>query len=184
MFNAKLRILLIFGLFLLVGVFGVDCAPKEAEMGFEEFQDFNLEQLRTLQVKLTYVGPQKKPIPTLAFASHFDVVDMEKFRQFRRSGFDYGNDDFPNIWTFTCSPEELQQMIESVGEVEAVRQGKVIGEFLSFMMYNTTPEGDKAFEAILDAETSELLLNKIRGAFDTGNTGGIAALDGLAQILF
>ena len=184
MLNTKLRASLIFGLLLLVGGFGANCAPKEAEMGFDEFQDFNLEQLRTLQVKLTYVGIQTKPIPTVAFTSHFNALDMAKFKPLCRPGFDYGNDDLPNIWTFTCSPEELQQMIKSVGEIEAVRQGEVIGEFLSFMMYNTTPEGDKAFEAILDAETSKLLLSKIRAALDTGNTGGIETLDGLAQILF
>jgi len=183
MFNTKLITLLIFGLLLLVGGFGVNCAPEEAEMGFDEFQDFNLEQLRTLQVKLTYVGIQEEPIPTVAFTSSFNTVDMEKFRPFRRSGFHYGNDDLPNIWTFTCSPEELKGMIDAVGEIEAVRQGEVIGEFLSFMMYNTTSEGDKAFEAILDAETSKLLLSKIRAALDTGNTGGIETLDGLAQIL-
>ena len=184
MFNTKLITLLIFGLLLLVGGFGVNCAPKEAEMGFEEFQDFNLEQLRTLQVKLTYVGIQEEPIPTVAFTSYFNVLEIAKFKPFRRPGFHYGNDDLANIWTFTCSPDELQQMIESVGEVEAVRQGEVIGEFLSFMMYNTTPEGDKAFEAILDAETSKLLLDKIRAALDTGNTKGIGTIDNLAQILF
>jgi hypothetical protein len=179
-----LRILLCFVLFIVICAVSGSCAPKEAEMGFKVFQDFDLEQLRTLQVKLTYVGAQKKPIPTVAFTSSFNTVDMEKFKPFRRSGFHYGNDDLPNIWTFTCSPEELKGMIDAVGEIEAVRQGEVIGEFLSFMMYNTTPEGDKAFEAILDAETSKLLLSKIRAALDTGNTEGIETLDGLAQILF
>jgi hypothetical protein len=183
MFNTKLRTLVIFGLLLLVGGLGVNCVPKEAEMGFEEFQAFDLQQLHTLQVKLTYVGKQTEPIPTVAFTSSFNTVDMEKFKPFRRSGFHYGNDDIPDIWTFACSPEELKRIIDAVGEIEAVRQGKVVGEFLSFMMYNTTPAGDKAFEAILDAETSKLLLSKIRAALDTGNTEGIATLDGLAQVL-
>lgn len=184
MLRTGLRILLCFVLFIVICAVSGSCAPKEAEMGFKEFQDFDLEQLRTLQVKLTYVGTQDKPIPTVAFTSSFNTVDMEKFKPFRRSGFHYGNDDLPNIWTFACSPEELQQMIKSVGEIEAVSQGEVIGEFLSFMMYNTTSKGDKAFEAILDAETGELLLEEIRAALDPANVEGLETLDQWAQILF
>ncbi len=184
MLNNKLRTLLIFGLFLLIGGMGFNCAPKEAEMGFKEFQASNLQQLRTLQVKLTYVGEQDKPIPTVAFTSQFNTLDLEKFRPFRRPGFHYGNDDLPNIWTFTCSPEELQRMVNTLGEIQAVRQGKVIGEFLSFMMYNTTPAGEKVHEAILDAEMTKLLLEKIKASLDPANKEGIEILDRLAQILF
>ncbi|MBM3149180.1 MAG: hypothetical protein FJ008_01990 [Chloroflexi bacterium] len=152
-------------------------------MEFKEFQDFDLQQLQTLQVKLTYVGSQKKPIPTVAFTSHFNVLDMEKFRPFRRDGFDYGNDDIA-VWTFTCSPEELQRITKSAGEIQVVRRGEVIGEFLSFMMLNTTLRGDRVHEAILDAETSRLLLEKLRAALEPGNTQGIETFDQLMQILF
>ena len=183
MFNTKLRTLLIFGLLLLVGGLGFNCASQEAEMGFKEFEAFDLEQLRTLQVKLTYVGLQSKPFPTIAFTSHLNVLDMEKFIPYRRPGFDYGNDGI-FVWTFTCSPEELQQMIESVGEIEAVRRGEVIGEFLSFMMYNTTPAGEKAHEAILDAETTELLLEAISAALDPASEEGVEILDEWTQTFF
>jgi len=179
------RALLSFVLIVSICAISGSCgAPKGEDMGFAEFEEFNLEQLRTLQVKLTYVGPQRRPIHTVAFTSDLNVLDMERFRPFRRAGFHYGNDDLPSNWTFTCSPEELQGMIKSVGEIGAVRQGKVIGECLSFMMYNTTPQGDRAFEAILDAETSELLLSKIKAALAPGNKEGIETLDRLAQILF
>ncbi len=153
-------------------------------MAFKEFQAFNVEQVRTLQMKLTYVGEQDKPVPTVAFTSHFNVLDMGKFKPYRRPGFHYGNDDLPNLWAFTCSPEELQKIIKAVGEIRVVRRGEVIGEFISFMMHNTTPDGDRVHEAILDADTSKLLFEKIKAALDPANKEGIGTIDQLTRVLF
>jgi len=184
MFNTRLITLLVLGLLLLIGGLGFNCTSQDTEMEFKEFEGFDLEQLRTLQAKLTYVGWQEEPIPTVAFTSPFNVLDMAKFEPFRRPGFPYHNDDYPDILTFNCSTEELQRIIKSVGEIEAVRRGEVIGECLSFMMYNTTPAGEKAHEAILDTETSRLLVEKIKTSLDPANEEGIEILDYLAQILY
>lgn len=182
MSSRKIKGLAVLILIVVTCICSLNCQPAEAEM-FKRFKAFNLEQLETLQVKLTYVGPQKKAVPTVAFTSHSNVVDMEKFKPFRRPGFHYGNDDL-KVLTFTCTTEELQRVIKYAGEIAAVRQGKVIGEFLSFMMCNTTPEGDIALEAILDAENSRVLLEKIRAALEPTNKEGMDILDRLAQILF
>lgn len=181
--HLRLTALLFFASLALICGLGVNCTPKEAKIAFKEFQAFDPQQLRTLQVKLTYVGAQDKPVPTVAFTSNFNVLDLQKFKPYRRPGFDYSNDDII-VWTFVCSPEELQRIIKSVGEIRAVRRGEVIGEFMSFMMHNTTPVGDRVHETILNADTTKLLLEKIKASLDPENTEGTGTLDQLMQILF
>src|SRR5215216_6848272 len=46
---------------------------------YSDFQAMSLEQLKTLQVKLTYVGIQGKAIASLAFTSSFNTLDLNKF---------------------------------------------------------------------------------------------------------
>jgi len=54
--------------------------PPQVLSSFEEFKAMDLSELRTLQAKLTYIGTQTKPIPTVAFTSYFHVLDMDRFK--------------------------------------------------------------------------------------------------------
>lgn len=181
------RSLLLLGLLIMTVSLGSASTLDQGEMSmatFDEFQSFDLQDLRTLQVKLTFVGTQEKPVPSVVFTSFYNVLDLERFKPFRRSGIHYGNDDLAVVLNFTTTPGELRRMIDSLGEIPAVRTGEVVGGFLSFMMHNLTERGEKAFEAILDLENAELFLTTIRSSMDPSNGMALHVLDSLVGILF
>lgn len=58
-------------------------APAEVPprfSAFSEFQAMSLRDLDSLQVKLTDVGPRRRPIPTIVFTTPTGAIDLEAFR--------------------------------------------------------------------------------------------------------
>lgn len=154
-------------------------APAEAEplSEFADFQNLGPDDLATLQVKLTYVGPQGKAIPTVAFAA--GPVDMSRFLPFRRDGVHYGNDDL-GAETFAATTAELQAAIDAAGGIPAATTTDPAADaLLSFMLQASPDGGDIGFEAILDHEDARFLLDALRLALDAGNAQGRDALAGL-----
>lgn len=76
--------------------------------------------LRTLQVKLTYVGSQTKAIPTVAFTTFHHLLQVEWFRALRTSGLSYANDE-QDIWNFTVLPEEMLRVAQAFAGHDATR---------------------------------------------------------------
>lgn len=138
---------------------------------YGDFQAMSLEQLKTLQVKLTYVGVQNAAIATVAFTTVFNTLDLDKFKPFRRTGISYGNDDFVPVQTFNATPQEMKDTIDNVAALPNVTAGGVASKsYLSFSMLNTSG-GTKVFEAVLNkADTSELFA-KLRLALHANKAG-------------
>jgi hypothetical protein len=146
---------------------------------YGDFQAMSLEQLKSLQVKLTYVGVQNAPIATVAFTTAFNTLDLTKFKPFRRVGISYGNDDFVPVETFNASPEEMKDIIDKVAALPTVIAGGVATKpYLSFAMLNTSG-GTKAFEAVLNKTDSAELFTKLRLALNA-NKGGLRKLSEMA----
>lgn len=186
------RFLAIIGscLILLFAPMNVHTVSRDAQFSpllvssFDEFEAFELAELQNLQVKLTYLGEQTRPILTVVFGSLLHVVSMENFKPFRKSGVDYGNDDLPTVRNFTSRPDELQRMIQLVGTIPVVRAGVREGEFLSFMMVNELRGEIKGFEAILNARDAESLLRLITASLDIDNGIGLMILNSFSRALF
>jgi hypothetical protein len=138
---------------------------------FPDFQAMSLDQLTALQVKLTFVGEQEKAVPTVAFTSTTNAVDLSKFVPFRRVGIDYSNDDGP-ISTFAATPSELQAVVQEVGKVPPVPPGGVAAlPYISFSLFNSVNGVDKAFEVILNELDGIPLFQALRTALRTNRTG-------------
>jgi len=135
---------------------------------YSDFQAMNLEQLKTLQVKLTYVGAQNKGNPSLAFTSSFNTLDLSMFVPFRRPNINYSNDD-SKVVTFTASPEELKAVIDNVAALPNVTAGGVATEpFLSFGLLNNSG-GIKAFESVMNQADALAVFSKLRLALQANN---------------
>ncbi len=105
--------------FIITATLGV-CVPMARSQSFSPFSDFqglSPTQLTTLQVKLTFTGPQEKPIQTVAFTSTGNTLDLSKFVPFQRPGIPYGNDE-GNVRSFKVSVAELQSMIQGVAQTK------------------------------------------------------------------
>ena len=133
---------------------------------FKPFTKMNLEELKTLQVKLTYLGIQNKPFKTIVFTSQWNKLDMKKFVPYRRQGFGYMNDDFA-MQSFIATPEELQSLILSVSSFAPVAGGQIAkNPFLSIMFFNSTAQGDQIHEAVLSYEQTQEFFIYFRGALE------------------
>jgi hypothetical protein len=147
--------------------------PKGTPQMFSTYSDFqamSLEQLKTLQVKLTYVGAQLEPISTVAFTSSFNTLELAKFVPFRRPGIHYGNDN-SGVQTFAATPEELKAIIDNVGTLPNITAGGVASDpFLSFALFNSAGS-DKAFEAVLNQADALSLFDKLRLALQNNKIG-------------
>lgn len=128
---------------------------------YSDFQAMTLQELDTLQVKLTYVGTRRSVFPSLAFTSPSNTFNLSDFTPFQRTEIDYFLDSI-KVDTFTASSSELQAVIDNIGTLPNVTAGGVAASvYLSFALFNSQP-GDKGFEAVLDKSDATALFDKLR----------------------
>src|SRR5262245_25947924 len=157
---------------VLLGVFWSNVAAGQSFSPYSVFQSMSLTDLATLQVKLTYVGPQREVHQTVLFAASPSVFNLSLFLPFRRPGISYSNDN-ASVLSFTASTTELKAVIDNVGLLPNVTAGGVSSSpYLSFALLNTAG-GTKAFEAILDLTDAASLFTQIRLALAQNTSGGL-----------
>jgi hypothetical protein len=138
---------------------------------YSEFQAMTLNQLNTLQVKLTFVGAQEGPIPTVAFTSPANVLDLSKFVPFRRPDISYANDEIA-VKSFTASTTELKAVIDDAGMIPAVvAGGEAADTYVSFALCNTVATSVKVFEVVLSHDDTVVLFQALRKALATNAEG-------------
>lgn len=143
---------------------------------YSDFQSMTLDQLKTLQVKLTYVGPQSEGTSTVAFTSSLNTLDLSKFLPFRRPGISYSNDD-SGVQTFAATPDELKVIIDNVATLPNVTAGSASPDgILSFGLLNSAG-ATKAFESIVNENDALALLRQIRLALQNNKLGFRALAD-------
>ncbi len=74
-----------------------------AEKGFDQ-----------IRMKLTYIGPQTKPIPTVILRIQDLNVGKESFYPVQRDYKIYGNDTGPYVNVFNLSPTEFKKILTAV----------------------------------------------------------------------
>jgi hypothetical protein len=141
--------------------------------------------LRTLQVKLTYVGPQTKPRPTVVFTTFHHLMQMAWFLPMRRDDLPYGNDDVA-VWNFTVTPEELKHIVEALLKIATTgRSAEDTPPFLSLMLcLRESRLGDVAGELVLGEGAAESMILALYQALDETNGVGRAVVTLQRQVLF
>lgn len=143
---------------------------------YSDFQSMSLSQLATLQIKLTYVGPQGPAIPTTVFSPA--APDLTVFVPFQHTGISYDNDNLP-IHAVSVTAADLQTIINKVSALPNVTAGSVDSQtYLSFSMVNTG-SGVNGFEAVLNLANASDLLRKFRTALPA-NPAAVQQLTDLA----
>jgi hypothetical protein len=126
--------------------------------------------LQTLQVKLTYVGPQLKGRSSVVFTTFYHLLDMDWFRPLRRAGLSYANDDV-DVWSFTVAPDEMTRVVATLArtEVVAAPRASALAHVSLMLVLEKSRLGDVAIEVILDAAQSAEVTDAILEALDSGN---------------
>lgn len=154
---------------LVVSIFaGGPALYAQAFTPYSDFQQLTISQMSTVQLKLTYVGPQKDVIPSVGlFAGGGFSVGI--FAPFLRSGFSYDNDNAV-LHTVSVSSVEMKAIIDGVATLPSVTVGLVaVPELISFSLSNSVPVA-KVFEAILDKAQAASVFDKLRTALIANKT--------------
>jgi hypothetical protein len=140
--------------------------------------------LRPLQVKLTYVGPQTKSVPTVVFTTFYHIPVLNWFVGLRTPGLHYSNDDIA-LWSFTVTPEEMSQVVNAIAQPDIVPENRESGDpFLSFMMAAQGSRiGSIGFETVVNCDQFSVLSETIRNALDSTNQLARSVIDRQRQLI-
>jgi hypothetical protein len=141
--------------------------------------------LRTLQIKFTYVGSQPKPLPSVVFTSFYHLARMEWFLPLRSSNLHYANDDIA-LWNFTVTPEEIHSVVTVLAGMPILQASREATEpYLSLMLaIRDSRLGEIATEVVLNRTNAELLMAAVFNALDKGNGVGRMVIKLQQQQLF
>lgn len=145
---------------------------------FDDLKNLGRPPAASSLVKLTYLGPQDEPIPTIGFSS--SGYDVKRFEPCHRPGLSYGNDAMA-LETVPVSDKELDSIVsilenptESSKLVRPVVKGQV-GErpLLSVSVLWRSGEKDRCFEAVFDSAESKEFFVLLRGTMENNAQGRI-----------
>lgn len=140
--------------------------------------------LRPLQVKLTYVGPQTKSVPTVVFTTFYHIPVLNWFVGLRTPGLHYSNDDIA-LWNFTVTPEEMSRVVNAIAKSDIVPENRESGDpLLSLMMVAQGSRiGSIGFEAVVTYDQFRVLSDTIRNALDSTNHLARGVIDRQRQLI-
>jgi hypothetical protein len=134
------------------------------------------DQLTRAQGKITYLGEQSKPIPTVLFFSEGFVSELDKFFKMQTDPTPYDNDMLPSTLSFTVSPAEFHRILQSVKPVLEVLDPSAQPEFLSFTVAYSTDSDWIGQEFRLDYEQGAAFYTSLIGALGPDNDVGREAV--------
>jgi hypothetical protein len=140
----------------------------------ESILEATSQQLRQAQAKITYLGPQTKPIPTVVFGTEGWEIAKDAFIKVQSRP--YANDELPYTARFTVKPAEFNRILLAVKPLvlkEDVAKG---GEFLSFAIVRQANGEYTGHEFRIGPLCGKQFYERIIGALEPENHLGRAAL--------
>jgi hypothetical protein len=149
--------------------------PAPSAASFKPFARMSAAQLKTLQVKLTYVGTQLKPLPSIGFSSKSGTFQLG---QFAASHLVYPNDQLGAISSCRPTTTQLHSFLQRLSKVTALTSGKSdAGSLLNFALVNKAG-GTKEFDEFLGTARVRRLYAQLRSMGCAGAANSQAPLIG------
>ena len=124
--------------------------------------------LRPLQIRLKFVGTQKKSVPAVAFTTFHHLLVPEWFTELGTSG---GRDDsdWTGLWNFTVTPEEMTQVARALAASDLFSETRERRDpCLSVTVaVKGSRIGTLGFEAVLDRDRCAVLMDALSRVFDS-----------------
>ncbi len=153
--------------------------PAPVVVPLSEFANRDAGLLVGVNVKLTYLSEQTKPIPTVVFGSFSVLPSLAPFKPFEKRGHDYGNDALSRVEHFSVGLAELKAMLQKANTIPAVQRGSQSGTVLSFGVVDSAPGSTKGLQVILDRADAQALVAALQGAALPGNAAAKQTLSDL-----
>jgi hypothetical protein len=134
------------------------------------------EELKLAQAKITYLGEQNKPIPTVVFFTGNHEMSMESFVKFQKDSQAYSNDDLPYTKHVSVTAREFRRMLSAVQPTltrEAVPKGH---ELLSFCVVREIAGKVEGCEFRIGSALGREFYRNLLDALGPGNEPARAAL--------
>jgi len=113
------------------------------------------------QLKFTYLGPQKKDVPSLAVVGPARAYTENLFVPYER-GFDYGNDEFTGDTLLMAGPE-LMNFVSAIATVPALTDTALIAEpNMSLMILRDFGPAEVCWEHLATRGETDTLFQKLR----------------------
>jgi hypothetical protein len=140
------------------------------ETCFEDFLLMDERQLTNFQAKITYIGEQRKPLPTIVITAK-SIEDQDNkavaapILKMRVAGLDFGNDDLTPMFC-SASLAELSALIKNLANIPTVTQAggaarydcDFPGKYLALSLYNRTDE-EYRLQAVIGQTDAKPLLD-------------------------
>ncbi len=153
-------------LFVWCWVVPAGLAAASEQTPLATIQALSDQELAAAQVKLSHLGAQTKPIPSIIFTVHGQKVNWEAFRPWMRMNDPWYQEVHKTEPSFTVSVEELRSFMQNLMSV--VTQPRVVtglsGASLSVTITAGRPPHAKGFEAQLDSEEAKELFILMRAS--------------------
>jgi hypothetical protein len=152
-------------------------APERTKANMaESILDATEEQLKSAQAKITYLGEQLKPIPTVLFFAEGHEVSMSPFLDAQKAHEPYTNDEMPYTKRFSVAPAEFRRMLSVIKPIVTAADAAKGPEFISFTVVRKTQAGFEGHEFRIGPASGEEFYRKLIDALKPGNEAGRSAL--------
>lgn len=154
-------------------------APFAADRGKEmegSIWDMSDQQLAEAQAKITYLGPQTKPVYTVVFSVEGHKPAMVRFLDVQRPSKPYGNDELPGTKIFSISAEEFRRLLSAVKPVFDSMDAR---EPASLSFSALTGAGAALFgqEFLIPYSSCRSFYTAVLGSLDDENVEGRSIID-------
>lgn len=153
-----------------------------ADVGFNDFLAMGVDQLTNFQAKVTYIGEQRKPLPTVVITTpelsgEDPWTSAAPILGMRVSGLDFGNDDLTPVFC-VAAVVELKEMIKNLSILPTVANATsaakydaaTSGTYLALSLFNRIDEREFRLQAVIGQTEAKPLLDALGRALVTSNT--------------
>lgn len=135
------------------------------------------DQLNHAVAKITYLGEQTTPIPTVIFYIGKSFPGMRQLLSLQRNNTSYANDTMPNVAHFSVTPAEFKTMLAALEPLLTNIQENPHEKFLSFVIaYPTMYNLAEGSEFKIGKKQGEDFYARLIGALSSTNKPGADTL--------
>ncbi len=127
-----------------------------------------------IQAKLTYVGPQEKPVASVVLYEGAAPPDGALFKRHQSGGVNYANDEVGNLRRAPISSEERTAILDNLAR--ALPDTSVLPHRWAFVLVQTAPTGERALEWLLAEAQCRKVVDALARSLAAENAAAKAAL--------
>ncbi|MCP4674849.1 MAG: hypothetical protein GY854_04935 [Deltaproteobacteria bacterium] len=160
--------------FLLLPAFLAVTVPAHCDTfverhDFTYFASLEAAELSRAQLKLTYVGEQTIPVPTVVISTLHRLPDLDEFTPYRSRGILYANDEGTDVRSGAVTADELKGLVQAASAQPALSPNDLGAAALTLTITRRTSTGTQGGEMIVNLPTARSLVSALIGVANPSN---------------